>query len=189
MGDRYCAEDSRPDGDDTTDVLRSNSVRGALFRNRTIYLAQNMQGKLTLDQWRPLLASALIDYRGLRTRKILWILKLTIPVVALYIVAWLLLPPLFPTTTSCYSGKCAVNNLAWDVLIPGGPFLAVGLIITNALRMRMFKGIADTETAKIFGKDQLISSLRKVSEVSPSDGWTVQRRINKLAQGESQIVT
>src|SRR5438445_4387690 len=78
---------------------------GALFRNRTIYLAQSMQGKLTLDQWRPLLASALINYRGLRTRKIHWILKLTIPVVDLYIVAWLLLPQWFQTTQSCYSGK------------------------------------------------------------------------------------
>src|SRR5438309_10010701 len=54
---------------------------GALVRNRRIYLAENMQGKLTLDKCGLLLASALINCRGVRTRNILGILKLTSPVV------------------------------------------------------------------------------------------------------------
>src|SRR5437667_6790460 len=109
---------------------------GAIFRNQTIYLAQSMQGKLTMDEWRPLLASALINYRGLRTRKIVRILGLTIPVAALYVAGWFLLPPLFSTTTSCYNGQCAVNNLAWDVLVLGGLVLVIAFIIPSALMMR-----------------------------------------------------
>src|SRR5439155_626736 len=36
---------------------------GALFRNQTIYLAQNMEGKLSVDEWKPLIASALINQK------------------------------------------------------------------------------------------------------------------------------
>jgi len=161
----------------------------AIFAGQMIYLVQNMQGKLTLDEWRPLLASALINYRKLRTRKIVWILSLVVPVLALYVAGWFLLPPLFPTTTSCSYGKCAVNNWAWDGLIIGGPILAIALIIASALTMRRFKWIADKETARLFGADQLISSLRRVSEVSPSDDWTVQKNQEALTSRDSHVVT
>lgn len=153
----------------------------AIFSDQTIYLSPNIQDKLSTDELKPLIAAALISYRGLRLRKTKSVLALTLPAIALYIIAWFLLPPLFPTTTSCANGQCAINNLAWDVLIVALPFLAVGLIIGNVLSMRKFKWIADKETAALFGKDQLIASLRKVSEASPSDNLSVQQRIGKLA--------
>jgi hypothetical protein len=153
----------------------------AVFRDQTLYLSPNIQDKLSTDELKPLIAAALINYRRLRTRKIKSVLTLTVPTIALYLIAWFVLPPLFPTTTSCANGKCAINNIAWDVLIIGLPFVAVGLIVGNVLSMRKFKWIADQETAALFGKDQLIASLRRVSEASPSDNWNVQQRISKLA--------
>ncbi len=154
---------------------------GAIFRDQTIYLADNIRGKLSTGELRPLIAAALINYRGLRARKTRSVLTLTLPTIALYIVAWFVLPPLFPTTTSCANGQCAINNIAWDILIIGLPFLTVGLIAANVLSMRRFKWIADKETAALFGQDQLIASLRRVAEASPSDDWNVQRRIGKLS--------
>jgi hypothetical protein len=152
-----------------------------IFRDQTIYLSPNIQDRLSTDDLKPLIAAALINYQGLKSRKMRSVLTLTLPTVALYIIAWFVLPPLFPTTTSCANGQCAINNLAWDVLIILLPFLAVGLIVGNVLSMRKFKWIADRETAALFGKDQLIAALRRVSEVSPSDDWNVQQRISKLA--------
>jgi len=153
----------------------------AVFRDQTLYLSPNIQDKLSTDELKPLIAAALINYRRLRTRKIKSVLTLTVPTIALYLIAWLVLPPLFPTTTSCANGQCAINNIAWDVLIIGLPFVAVGLIVGNVLSMRKFKWIADQQTAALFGKGQLIASLRRVSEASPSDNWNVQQRISKLA--------
>ena len=153
----------------------------AIFRDQTIYLSLNIQDKLSTDELEPLIAAALINYRGLRPRKIKSVLSLTLPTIALYIIAWFVFPPLFPTTTNCANGQCAINNLAWDVLIVALPFLAVGLIVGNVLSMRKFKWIADQETAALFGKDQLIASLRRVAEASPSDDWNVQLRIGKLS--------
>ena len=154
---------------------------GALFRKHTIYLAQNMQGHLSPEEWKPLIAAALIKYRGLNARKLVRALSLAIPVVALYVAGWFFLPPLFPTTTSCANGRCAVNNLAWDILILGGPILAIGLIIAGTVSMRKFKWVADDKTAAMFGKDQLIASLRRASEVSGSDAWSIQQRIDRLS--------
>src|SRR5438874_8726012 len=99
-----------------------------------------------------------------------------------YVVAWILLPPLFPTTTSCANGRCAIDNPAWNVLVIIGAFLTIGLLIFSVITLRRFKWIADNETATLFGRDQLITSLRRVSEVSPSDDWNVQRRIGKLSR-------
>ncbi|TMI70638.1 hypothetical protein E6H11_05060 [Candidatus Bathyarchaeota archaeon] len=157
---------------------------GALFRNQTIYLAQNMEGKLSVDEWKPLIASALINQKKLRRRKITWITTLNIPIIGAYVVAWILLPPLFPTTTSCANGRCAIDNPAWNVLVIIGAFLTIGLLIFSVITLRRFKWIADNETATLFGRDQLITSLRRVSEVSPSDDWNVQRRIGKLSRPE-----
>jgi len=158
-------------------------IRGdsPIFRDQTIYLSPNIKGKLSTDELKPLIAAALINYRGLRPRKIKSVLTLTVPAIALYPIAWFVLPPLFPTTTSCANGQCAINNIAWDVLIILLPFLTVGLIVANVLSMRRFKWIADKEIATLFGKDQLVAALRRVSEVSPSDNWSVEQRIGKLA--------
>ena len=152
-----------------------------IFRDQTIYLSPNIQDKLSIDDLKPLIAAALINYRGLRPRKTKNVLAITLPAIALYIIAWFALPPLFPTTTSCANGQCAINNLAWDVLIIVLPFLTVGLIVGNVISIRKFKWIADKETSALFGKDQLITSLRNVSKASPADEWSVEQRLRRLS--------
>ncbi len=156
-----------------------------LFRDHKIYLAEKMEGALSAEEWKPLIASALINYRKLRPRKISWILTIAIPVIALYTAGWFLLPPLFPTTINCANGKCAYYNTGQVILIILGPILAIVMIIVSVVTLQRFGWIADKETAASLGKDRLIASLRRVLEVSPSDSWTVQKRINKLTQADT----
>jgi len=166
-----------------------------IFRGRSIYLAQNMQGQLSTEEWKLLIASALINRWRLRTRKILRVLAITIPVIAIYIAGWLVLPPMYPTITNCgppYThsyGTCATDNRGWDILVPLGLFLWIPLLVASLIMLRPFfnSSIADRETAAQFGKENLIHSLRKVSEVSPSDSSRVQRRISRLTQSDEAM--
>ncbi len=124
------------------------------------------------------------------TRKILRILAITIPVIAIYIAGRFVLPPMYPTITNCgppYThsyGTCATDNRGWDILVPLGLLLWIPLLVASLISLRPFfnSSIADRETAVRFGKDNLIYSLRRVSEVSPSDNWRVKRRISRLTQ-------
>ncbi len=161
-----------------------------IFQSRSIYLAQNMQARLSTEEWKPLIASALINRWKLRPRKILRILAITIPVIAIYIAGRFVLPPMYPTITNCgppYThsyGTCATDNRGWDILVPLGLLLWIPLLVASLISLRPFfnSSIADRETAVRFGKDNLIYSLRRVSEVSPSDNWRVKRRISRLTQ-------
>jgi hypothetical protein len=160
------------------------------FRDHTIYLARNMESQLSTDDWKPLIASALINRWKLRTRKFGRILAITVPVIAVYVAGWILLPPMYPTVTHCgppYThsyGTCAIDNQAWNLLVPLGLFLWIPLLIASLISLRpLFNAsTADRETAEMFGRDNIVYSLRKVSEVSPSDAWRVQRRIGRLTQ-------
>src|SRR5438552_17361724 len=107
---------------------------------------------------------------------------LNIPISRAYVVAWILLTPLFPTTTSCANGRCAIDNPAWNVLVTIGAFLTIGLLIFSVITLRRVTWIADNDTATLFVRAQLITSLRSASEVSPSDDSHVQRRIGKLSR-------
>src|SRR5205807_574311 len=168
----------------------------AVFRKNTVYLAQNMERQLSTEDWKPLIASAVINRWKLRTRKIGRILAITVPVIAVYIAGWILLPPMYPTVTHCgppYThsyGTCAIDNQAWNILVPLGLFLWIPLLIASLISLRPFfnASIADRETAGMFEKENLVYSLRKVSEVSPGDNWRVQRRIRRLTQSDEATV-
>ena len=152
---------------------------GAVFGTNTIYLAECMEGKLSVDEWKPLIASAL-NYRKLGDRKISWVLTIVIPVIAAYAASWFLLPPLFPITHSCANGQCAVNNVGWDILIILGPILLIALIVFFVSTWKRFRFIADKQTADLVGKNQLMHSLQRVLEVSSPNRSFAHKRIDKL---------
>ena len=143
---------------------------GAVFGTNTIYLAECMEGKLSVDEWKPLIASAL-NYRKLGDRKISWVLTIVVPLIAVYTASWFLLPP---------NGQCAVNNVGWDILIILGVALPVGLIVFFASTWKRFRYIADEQTADLVGKNQLVHSLQRVLDVSSPNRSFAQKRIDKL---------
>ncbi len=153
---------------------------GVVFGTNTLYLAECMEGKLSIDEWKPLIASAL-NYRKLGDRKISWVLTIVVPLIAAYAASWFLLPPLFPITHSCANGQCAVNNVGWDILIILGPILLIALIVFFVSTWKRFRFIADKQTADLVGKNQLVHSLQRVLEVSSPNRSFAQKRIDKLA--------
>lgn len=153
---------------------------GAVFRNQIMYLGANMEGKLSANDWKPLIASAMINYRKLRPQKRRLLFVMAMPVIITYVASWVFLPPLFPTTHSCANGQCAYQNWGIFILIFGGIALFVAMIIAGMLMMQRFRILSDMETVHYFGKNSLTSSLQKVIQASPGDTVNVQRRIDKI---------
>ncbi len=152
---------------------------GVVFGTNTVYLAECMEGRLSVDEWKPLIASAL-NYRKLGDRKISWVLKIVIPLVVAYAASWFMLPPLFPITHSCANGRCAVNNVAWEILITLGAVSPLALFGFFASTWKRFRYIADKQTADLVGKNRLVHSLQRVLEVSSPNRSYAQKRIDKL---------
>lgn len=155
-------------------------VDGAVFQNQTMYLATRMEGKLSESDWKPLIASAMINYRKLRPQKKRLLLAMAMPVIITYIASWIFLPPLFPTTNSCVNGQCAFQNWGMFILIFGGIALFVAMIIIGTFMMQKFRVLSDLETVHFFGKSSLTNSLQKVIQASPGDKLSVQKRIDKI---------
>ena len=153
---------------------------GAVFRNHTMYLAANLEGKLSANDWKPLIASSMINYRKLRPQKRRLALAMAMPVIITYVASWIFLPSLFPTTHSCANGQCAVQNLGWFILGFGGIALFVAMIIVGVIMTQKFRVLSDMETVHYFGKSSLTSSLQKVIQASPGDALSVQRRIDRI---------
>ena len=153
---------------------------GAVFRNHTMYLAANLEGKLSANDWKPLIASSMINYRKLRPQKRRLALAMAMPVIITYVASWIFLPSLFPTTHSCANGQCAVQNLGWFILGFGGIALFVAMIIVGVIMTQKFRVLSDMETVHYFGKGNLTSSLQKVIQASPGDALSVQRRIDRI---------
>ena len=170
-------------------IARGNSVGLIppdipLFRESSMYLAENMQGKLSLAEWKPLISSAL-NYQKLGDRKTVWVLAITFPIIAMYAISWFLIPPLFPTTTSCANGLCAVNNVSWIILIILGSIIPIALVVFFALTWQRFRFIADKQTVDSFGKEQLERSLQRVLDVSSPNPSFARKRLDKLASSQS----
>ena len=139
-----------------------------------------MEGKLSANDWKPLIASSMINYRKLRPQKRRLALAMALPVIITYVASWIFLPSLFPTTHSCANGQCAVQNLGWFILAFGGIALFVAMIIVGVIMTQKFRVLSDMETVHYFGKGNLTSSLQKVIQASPGDALSVQRRIDRI---------
>jgi len=118
-----------------------------------IILANAMKGKLTPEEWKPLIMSSLLYSEKLvweRNKKVgLSILPIFVPVIAGFFAPIYLLP---------YSlGKLVLGAYL--------PFFVLGLIYMvyrGNLVYRSYRTRADQETAKILGKDLILNTLLKI---------------------------
>ncbi len=155
---------------------------GCLFLGDTVYFAENMKGRLSPDEWKPIIASVLIFptlKRELATR----LLLILLPILAAYITAWFFIPPLFPTIThySPQGQPVSFSNDGWIVMIIVGfaiMFLSIAIGIINVGKVRL---LADTKAAEIFGTEVFINSLNKLREASPSDTLGIEKRLRNLS--------
>jgi len=153
-----------------------------LFRNDTIYFAENMKGRLSPEDWRPILASALI-FKKLRGKLVEGIIIRLVPILIAYIVAWFLIPPFFPTIThySPQGQPVSVSNDGWLILIIVGfaiMFLSIPLGVLYARKVGL---IADRRAAELLGGTvSFLDSLNKLRAASPSDVRSIDTRIENL---------
>jgi hypothetical protein len=153
-----------------------------VFRNGTVYFAENMKGRLSPEDWRPILASALI-YKKLRGKLAEGIIIRLAPIVVIYIVAWFLVPPLFPTIThySPQGQPKSFSNDGWLILIFVGIAIMFLSIPIGALYAGKLRLIADRRAAELLGGTvSFLDSLNKLREASPSDVRSIETRIENL---------
>jgi len=161
-------------------ALQTVSSDKCLFQNDTVYFAENMKGRLSPEDWRPILASALI-YEKLRGKLAEGIIIRLVPVLIAYIIAWFLVPPLFPTIThTSPQGQVSFTNDGWSILIFVGFAIMFLSIPLGVLYSRKVGLIADRRAAEILGSAPFLDTFNKLREASPSDVSSIEARIKNL---------
>ena len=144
-----------------------------LLEKYSITLSGSMRGKLEPDEWKPIIASALIFSKKMRRRTFYGFLFPGILFVALAFLIFVEFPILFPQPYSSTDrgtpftvpiGSVFGNIIA---LILGGP----GTVVVGTILARKTRLLADKRAAGIVGNEVFLSSLRKIAGLSSPQQW------------------
>jgi len=143
----------------------------ALLRKHRLGLREEMQGKLTPEEWRPLLASSILirSRMGRKSRILDLVIPLLFPPLILVIFLWFLWIPLLPRLPADWFQGSHVGLIEIIPLL-----LWVGLVflffrITGPYRRRL-RFRADEIVSREFGmRNELLESLRKIDSMSIVD--------------------
>ena len=133
-----------------------------------IMLPAAMRSKLEPDEWKPIVASALILSKKLRRK----MLERTLIVLAALILVsaslFLTLPALLPgLVTSCRGGTCGTAPLGYYIAVYVGLTLPIiGTPITAILLGRKLKLVADRMAAEIVGVSSFLLVLNKIANLA-----------------------
>ncbi len=130
-----------------------------LFGMDNIILSRNMMGKLDPEEWKPLLASALIYYWRYQWKIVRGMLVRTLPAVLLVVPGVVVLDRIF-------RGQFALFQIiVFTVYLP---FSLVVVLYSQLLFFRHMKGLwfkADQEAAELAGREGLLQGLRKIESL------------------------
>lgn len=138
-------------------------VAGRVMGVGTLFLAPVMRGRLTPNEWKPLIAASLIFYYDRKIRLALW---------SRYVPAVLLaLLPIILWGIALLTSKGAEASADW-LVIPVGPLviLLVYIILSIGLQFfgrRWYRTLwlrADLLASRLVGKDNFIQVLLKIKE-------------------------
>ena len=157
--------------------------RGGLFAG-TIMLSKDAMGKLTPEEWRPLLASSIAYYKTFNTG----MLRALLPMFAIVLLEPFILVANFRFLDSTDPAP-PLRYLTLGVLFV---LLGLGFVVS----LRRMKGLffkADERAAKLVGKEPLVISLRKMASVDQSTAIhrtgfirpTVNERVDHLMNSAS----
>ena len=136
----------------------------ALLRKHRLGLREELRGKLSPDEWRPLLASSLVLYTKMRKRRLM--LESVVPLLSM-LVGGLLIYLLWAPVLSLIHDTGSRGDASALVLFIG-VFFGFGWITGPFRRKLRFR--ADEIVSREFGmKEELLESLRKIDNMSVVD--------------------
>ena len=136
----------------------------ALLRKHRLGLRDELRGKLSPDEWRPLLASSLLLYTKMRKRRLM--LESVVPLLSM-LVGGLLIYLLWAPVLSLIHHTGSRGDASALVLFIG-VFFGFGWITGPFRRKLRFR--ADEIVSREFGmKEELLESLRKIDNMSVVD--------------------
>ena len=146
-----------------------------LLLKSQIMLPAPMRSKLEPDEWKPIIASTLIQSKKLRKKMVERVLLGLVILVAISALLFLTLPSLLPTlVTSCRSGTCGTAPLGYYIAVYVGTSLPfIGTPILGILFARKLKMNADRQAADLVGTSNFLLVLNKIGNVA---GGQVQAR-------------
>jgi hypothetical protein len=163
---------------DRIDFYRTPPDYVLIYRNELI-LPKNLMGKLNTEDWKPLVASAVIHRSTINKKTVRGLAKTLLP-------AFLVMYFGVFTVEHILTGNSLTSSLVANASFATG----IGLVVYALARMfRQFKRFyleADEEASRLFGIDAVVSALEKmrsigVARVAPArDQPRIQERISNL---------
>ncbi len=147
------------------------------FTRFVLTLPEAMKGRLEAEEWKPLIASALIFSKKMRGKLVGGLLVLALVILGLNVLGWLFVPPFFPSTVTTYQGKTAVNNNGYLILVLGG--VPLSILVMAFLGMRYGKSVrllADRKAAELLGRERFLAVLRKIQGSTQESLKKAERR-------------
>jgi hypothetical protein len=137
-----------------------------------IVLPKRMQGVLTIEEWRPIIASSLIFMPWVR-RKMVRTLELSVLGVLGYAFATLLLLQYFGYGIFSFQGSLAFHPA---VLLTLGValFVITGRYFTPEARQELLK--ADKKAAELYGRDEFVRALQKIDSRGFADVQKLEKK-------------
>ena len=143
-----------------------------------IMLPAAMRTKLEPEEWKPIIASALIVSKKLR-RKIVGRTLIGLGVfIAISIALFLVLPTLLPgLVTVCRNGTCGNAPLGYMIaLYAGFPIPLIGTPILRVMFGRRIKLTADRMAAELVGTSYFLGVLNKIANIVGVQASSRKRR-------------
>jgi hypothetical protein len=139
-----------------------------LLSKREIMLPAAMRTKLEPEEWKPIIASALIMSKKLR-RKVIGRMLMGLGVmIAITVGLFLTLPILLPgMVTACRNGSCGTAPLGYMIaLYVGLPLPFIGTPILGVVFGRRLRSVADRRAADLVGLAYFLGVLNKIANIA-----------------------
>ena len=143
-----------------------------------IMLPAAMRTKLEPEEWKPIIASALIMSKKLRRKMVGRTLMGLGVFVAISIALFLILPTLLPgSVTVCRNGSCGAAPLGYMIaLYAGFPIPLIGTSILGVIFGRKVRLTADRMAAELVGATYFLRVLNKIAGIVGVQASSRKRR-------------
>src|SRR3989441_3082940 len=136
-----------------------------------IVLPKRMQGVLTIEEWRPIIASSLIFMRWIRP-KMVRTLELSVLGVLGYAIATFLLLRRFGY--GIYSFQGLALHPAVLLLLGAALFVITGRYFSPEARQELLR--ADKKAAELYGRDEFVRALQKIDSMGFADVEELEKK-------------